>query len=118
MYYIDKYTVSLRRSILNSQLKKGALELCVMALLRKRDYYGYELVQKISENIEISEGTIYPLLRRLSKEDVFTTYLKESDGGPPRKYYSLTENGFEIYESKYKDWNIFIKGIHSIIEKE
>lgn len=103
---------------MNSQLKKGALELCVMALLRKRDYYGYELVQKISENIEISEGTIYPLLRRLSKEDVFTTYLKESEEGPPRKYYSLTENGLKIYEGKNRDWKTFIKGVHSIIEEE
>jgi len=103
---------------LNSQLKKGALELCVMALLRNRDYYGYELVQKISVNIEISEGTIYPLLRRLSKEDIFTTYLKESEGGPPRKYYSLTKIGFEIYKEKYKDWNAFIRGVHSIIEEE
>lgn len=88
-----------------------------MALLRNRDYYGYELVQKISENIAISEGTIYPLLRRLSKEDVFTTYLKESEEGPPRKYYSLTEKGFEIYRAKHMDWITFIKGVHSIIEE-
>ena len=88
-----------------------------MALLRKRDYYGYELVKKISENIAISEGTIYPLLRRLSKGDVFTTYLKESEEGPPRKYYSLTDKGFEIYKGKYKDWNVFIKSVQSIIEE-
>ncbi len=102
---------------MNSQLKKGALELCVLALLRKRDYYGYELVQAISENIEISEGTIYPLLRRLSKEDLFDSYLRESEEGPPRKYYKLTETGLKIYKEKYTDWKNFINGVGLIIEE-
>ncbi len=102
---------------MNSQLKKGALELCVLALLKNRDYYGYELVQEISENIEISEGTIYPLLRRLSKEDVFDTYLRESEEGPPRKYYKLTETGLEVYKEKYTDWKNFINGVGLIIEE-
>ena len=102
---------------MNSQLKKGALELCVLALLRKRDYYGYELVQAISENIEISEGTIYPLLRRLSKEDLFDTYLRESEEGPPRKYYKLTETGLEVYKEKYTNWKNFIYGVGLIIEE-
>ncbi len=102
---------------MNSQLKKGALELCVLALLKKRDYYGYELVQEISENIEISEGTIYPLLRRLSKEDVFNTYLRESEEGPPRKYYKLTETGLNVYKEKYTDWKSFINGVGLIIEE-
>lgn len=102
---------------MNSQLKKGALELCVLALLRKRDYYGYELVQAISKNIEISEGTIYPLLRRLSKEDLFDTYLRESEEGPPRKYYKLTKTGLKVYKEKYTDWKNFINGIGFIIEE-
>ncbi|MFV5772620.1 PadR family transcriptional regulator, partial [Pediococcus acidilactici] len=63
---------------LNVQFKKGVLDLCVLVLLDKQDRYGYELVQKISEQIDISEGSIYPLLRRLTKEGYSTTYLKES----------------------------------------
>src|SRR5690606_14351565 len=78
---------------LNIKFKKGVLELCVLVLLNKKDCYGYELVQSISDQIDISEGTVYPLLRRLNKEGYFTTYLKESTEGPPRKYYRLTDEG-------------------------
>ena len=79
---------------MNVQFKKGVLELCVLALLDKQDRYGYELVQLISEQIQISEGTIYPLLRKLTQEEYFTTYLQESTEGPPRKYYQLTKKHF------------------------
>ena len=75
---------------MNPQFKKGVLELCVLATVRDKDRYGYELVENISQHIEISEGTIYPLLRRLTKDGYFETYLKESAEGPPRKYYSLS----------------------------
>ena len=74
---------------MNIQLKKGVLDLCVLSLLLKtHDRYGYELVAEISKCIEISEGTIYPLLRRLKNEGYVSTYLEESSEGPPRKYYT------------------------------
>ena len=60
-----------------TQFKKGVLELCVLSLISKKDCYGYEIVDLISRGIELSEGTIYPLLRRLTKEEYCTTYLKE-----------------------------------------
>ena len=63
---------------MNIQFKKGVLELCVLALTAKKDRYGYELVEEISKRFEISEGSIYPLLRRLTKEGLFSTYLMES----------------------------------------
>lgn len=63
---------------MNIQFKKGVLELCVMIALDEAECYGYELITKISEGIEISEGTIYPLLKRLKDEGFVTTYLKES----------------------------------------
>ena len=78
---------------MNVQFKKGALELCVLALTAKKDRYGYELVEEISKRFEISEGSIYPLLRILTKEGLFSTYLMESTEGPPRKYYKLTTKG-------------------------
>ena len=78
---------------MNPQFKKGVLELLVLSLLVDKDCYGYQLVDTISNHVEISEGTIYPLLRRLKKEGLVTTYLKESMSGPPRKYYQLTEEG-------------------------
>jgi len=102
---------------LNIQFKKGILELLVLSLLKQRDMYGYELVNKISENVSISEGTIYPLLRRLNKEGYFETYLKESSEGPPRKYYKLADSGIAAHQTLLKEWNTFLKDV-SIILKE
>jgi PadR family transcriptional regulator PadR len=99
----------------NIQFKKGVLELCVLSLLTRRDYYGYELVECISKYINISEGTIYPLLSRFRKENYVTTYLKESQEGPPRKYYRITEKGKETYEELLREWEAFTIGVNKII---
>ena len=102
---------------MNVQFKKGVLELCVLVLLNKQDRYGYELVQKISDQIEISEGTVYPLLRRLTKEEYFTTYLKESTEGPSRKYYTLTEKGRQYLNELLREWEEFTAGVNQLIEE-
>ena len=75
---------------MNPQFKKGVLELIVLESVRKKDMYGYELVEEVSKVIDVNEGTIYPLLKRLTNEHYFETYLRESTEGPPRKYYHLT----------------------------
>ncbi len=103
---------------MNIQFKKGVLELCVLSLLMRRDFYGYELVEYISKHINISEGTIYPLLRRFRKEGYVTTYLQESQEGPPRKYYTITEEGKKTYEELLNEWEKFIKGVNNIIRGE
>lgn len=100
---------------MNIQLKKGVLELCVLSLLKKDDKYGYELIAEISKGIEISEGTIYPLLRRLKNEGYVETYLEESSEGPPRKYYRLTEKGESTRVLYLNEWNEFLRGVNSII---
>ncbi|MGG0656048.1 PadR family transcriptional regulator [Rummeliibacillus pycnus] len=102
---------------MNVQFKKGVLELCVLVLLDKQDRYGYELVQKISDQIEISEGSVYPLLRRLTKEEYFTTYLQESSEGPSRKYYRLTDKGREYLHELINDWKKFTKGVNQLIKE-
>ena len=102
---------------MNVQFKKGVLELCVLALLDKQDRYGYELVQKISEQIDISEGSVYHLLRRLSKEGYFTTYLQESSEGPPRKYYKLTDTGRAFLHELLQEWKEFSNGVNKIIKE-
>jgi len=101
----------------NIQFKKGVLELCVLVLLEKQDCYGYELVQKISSRIDISEGTVYPLLRRLTKERYCTTYLKESTEGPPRKYYTLTEEGRLYHQELLDEWHKFTRGVNQLIKE-
>ncbi len=102
---------------MNSQFKKGVLEICVLALLDKEDRYGYELVQKISSHIEISEGSVYPLLRRLTKEGYFTTYLRESTEGPSRKYYQLTQTGREYLYELIEEWDQFTHQVNQIIKE-
>ena len=102
---------------MNVQFKKGVLELCVLVLLDKQDRYGYELVQKISEQIDISEGSVYPLLRRLTKDGYFTTYLQESSEGPSRKYYKLTDIGREYLYSLIQEWQEFSNGVNQLIRE-
>ena len=84
---------------MNPQFKKGVLELIVLESVRKKDMYGYELVEEVSKVIDVNEGTIYPLLKRLTNEHYFETYLRESTEGPPRKYYHLTAAGILYQDS-------------------
>ncbi len=90
--------------------------MCVLALVRQRDYYGYELVETISKRIEISEGTIYPILRRLTVEKYFETYLTESSGGPPRKYYRMTDFGRQETKKLLSSWQKFSEDVNFIIK--
>lgn len=98
------------------QLKKGTLELCVLSLLSGADRYGFELVGAISREIEISEGTIYPLLKRIKDEGCVSTYLQESPEGPPRKYYRITEHGRTRLNALTAEWQHIVKGIEKILE--
>ena len=77
----------------------------VVRILLARD--GYELVEEVSKVIDVNEGTIYPLLKRMTNERYFETYLRESTEGPPRKYYHLTAAGVLYRDSLEKDWNEF-----------
>ena len=78
-----------------SQLRRGVLEYCVLALLRDGERYAFELVRDLSdtEGLVTSEGTLYPLLGRLRREELVQTTWRESSSGPPRRYYSLTRQG-------------------------
>jgi PadR family transcriptional regulator PadR len=78
-----------------AQLRKGILELAILAALYRNAHYGYSLVRKMAESgaLEVKEGTIYPILSRLAKEGLVQTEWVESNQGPPRKYYSLTHSG-------------------------
>ncbi|GGB52515.1 PadR family transcriptional regulator [Virgibacillus dakarensis] len=102
---------------MNVQFKKGILEICVLVLLEKQDCYGYELVQRISDKIEIAEGSMYPLLRRLTKEGYFTTYLQESSEGPSRKYYKLTDKGKDYLHEQMQEWKEFSNAVNQLIEE-
>lgn len=102
---------------MNTQFKKGALELCVLSQLAQSDKYGYELTERISEEMSIASGTLYPILRRLKEEAYVTTYLVESESGPARKYYSLTEKGKQYQESVRQEWEEFTRAVNNLIQK-
>jgi len=102
----------------NIQYKKGVLELCVLSLLKKRDCYGYEISEYLSKHIDIADGTVYPILRKLKSEGLLTTYLQEESGGPPRKYYRLTQLGRETYEKEREEYLNFAKRVESLLEDD
>jgi PadR family transcriptional regulator PadR len=102
----------------NIQYKKGVLELCVLSLLKKHDCYGYELSEYLSMHINIADGTVYPILRKLKSEGLLTTYLQEDSGGPPRKYYSLTSLGREVYEKERAEYLNFAKRVEILLEDD
>ncbi len=83
------------------QLRRGALEFCVLALLRSTPRYGFDIVRELSEadGLLTSEGTIYPLLSRLRVAGLITSRLEESSAGPARKYYSLTREGRKVMDT-------------------
>lgn len=100
---------------MNTQFKKGVLEILVLALLDERDRYGFELVENISKNIDISEGTIYPLLKKLHTSGYVETYLVESSSGPPRKYYKISENGKNLLIDQLVEWKKFSTEVNNIL---
>lgn len=103
---------------MNIQFKKGVVELCVMALLYKRDYYGYDLSEYLSSRLEISDGTVYPILRNLKDAGFVTTYLSEESGGPPRKYYSVTQTGKKEFLKNKEEWEAFTQIVKQILEEK
>jgi len=101
---------------LNSQFKKGVLELIVLDSVADHNMYGYELVVEVSKVIDVNEGTIYPLLKRLTNEHYFETYLEESSEGPPRKYYKITEAGTNRKDLLIKQWHEFSSSVNKYIK--
>lgn len=103
---------------MNAQFKKGVLEMCVLMLLKKGDAYGYELADKISRTVEIAQGTVYPLLRKLKADGFCDTYLSDASGGPPRKYYRLTDIGLKAEAEQKDEWLKFVGQIAELMEDE
>ena len=101
---------------MNAQFKKGALELCVLAQLRNADRYGYQLTDAISKEMSIATGTLYLVLKRLKEEGLVETYLVESDEGPARKYYHLTEAGRVHQMQLEQEWKEFVAAVDRLLE--
>lgn len=102
---------------MNTQFKKGVLDMIVLLCAYETDMYGYELVSKVRKIMNVNEGTIYPLLKRMTNEHYCETYLKESNEGPPRKYYRITANGKEHVNALLKEWNHFYEQVNTFIKE-
>jgi PadR family transcriptional regulator PadR len=104
---------------LRSQLLKGILDGCVLAVIAKAPVYGYELSKKLQDLGlgDVSEGTIYPVLLRLQKQTLIMGEIKPSESGPNRKYYSLTQEGIVALEMISSEWQILSVPINALLMK-
>lgn len=102
---------------IHTQFKKGVLELLVLCIVEDKDIYGYELVEKVRLIIDVNEGTIYPILKRLTNEGYFETYLEESTEGPIRKYYRITVLGKKHLNELLSEWKIFSDKVNQFVKE-
>jgi PadR family transcriptional regulator PadR len=102
-------------STIQIQLKKGALEMCVLALLARGESYAYEIASTLAAGIGMGEGTIYPLMRRMQDDGLVETRLVESSSGPPRKYYRLTPAGRTALAAQKREWRAFTDAVDHLL---
>lgn len=103
---------------MQSQLKRGTLELCALSILCRGDRYGYELVNIISGCMQMTEGTIYPLMKRLKDAGSIDSYIVESQEGPPRKYYRITDSGRTLQKEQEEEWRSFSSAVNRLLDGE
>lgn len=96
------------------QLGSSLLDACVLAVLSREDTYGYILTQNVRQVMSISESTLYPVLRRLQKEEYLTTYDKPYQGRN-RRYYRITDKGKKQFEEYIKEWTLYKENIDKVL---
>ena len=102
----------------NAQMRKGVLELCILSIVSQEDAYASDIIGKLKEaRLIVVEGTLYPLLTRLKNEGLLGYRWEESTQGPPRKYYTLTDNGKEALVELKKSWEELVSAVNSINNK-
>ena len=101
---------------MNTQFKKGILEICVLKIIEDESSCGFEIIEKLSKAISVNENTIYPVLRRLTTQNFLETYKVPSPIGAPKKYYKITDSGKGKLTEYLKEWKVFIKGVSKILE--
>ncbi|MFN2745898.1 MULTISPECIES: PadR family transcriptional regulator [Bacillus] len=104
----------------STQMLKGILEGCLLAVISKGEIYGYEMTKVLSSYgfSDISEGSIYPILLRMQKENWVKTELKASASGPKRKYYTLTPQGEEELQSFITKWKTLSESVDALLDKK
>src|SRR2546423_14064264 len=101
-----------------SQMRKGILEFCILSIIRRGEAYPSDIVEEMrAANLNILEGTLYPLLTRLKNAEFLTYRWVESNSGPPRKYFSLTEKGAAFYKELESTWLELANAVETITGK-
>ena len=101
-----------------SQMRKGILEFCILSVIRRGEAYPSDIVDEMrGANLQILEGTLYPLLTRLKNADMLTYRWVESNSGPPRKYFSLTPKGDEFYNELAATWYELANALNTLTNK-
>jgi PadR family transcriptional regulator PadR len=102
-----------------TELRRGVLEYCVLAAVRHEESYAFDIVRNLSRAGELvtSEGTIYPLLSRLRRDRLVATTWRESDSGPPRRYYRITDEGRRALDGFTSDWARFRDAVNAILDR-
>ncbi len=102
-----------------SQMRKGVLEFCILSIIQQGEVYPSDIVEKMkAANLQILEGTLYPLLTRLKNADYLTYRWVESSSGPPRKYFMLTERGLAFYNELGKTWQELANAVATLTQKQ
>lgn len=100
-----------------SQMRKGILEFCILSIIRRKEAYPSDIVEEMRKaNFLILEGTLYPLLTRLKNAGMLNYRWVESSSGPPRKYFSLTEQGLQFYAELQQTWQELQQAVAFIIQ--
>ena len=102
-----------------SQMRKGILEFCIFSIIRRGEAYPSDIVEEMrGANLQILEGTLYPLLTRHKNAEMLTYRWVESNSGPPRKYFSLTPKGLQFYQELEATWNELANAVHALASKK
>jgi PadR family transcriptional regulator PadR len=102
-----------------AQMRKGVLELCILSILSQKDAYPTEIIERLKvTKLVVVEGTLYPLLTRLKNADLLSYRWEESNSGPPRKYYMLTEKGKDHLKDLQTSWLELVENVNQTIEKK
>jgi PadR family transcriptional regulator PadR len=100
-----------------SQMRKGVLEFCILSIIRQGEVYPSDLVDRMkAANLHILEGTLYPLLTRLKNAGLLTYRWVESNSGPPRKYFIMTDLGLEFYGELERTWKELADAVHTLTQ--
>ncbi len=100
-----------------SQMRKGVLEFCILSIIKRGEAYPSDIIEEMKKaNLNILEGTLYPLLTRLKNADLLTYRWEESKTGPPRKYFTMTEKGLAMYKELENTWIEMSSAVHQIID--